>query len=1432
MPSKCEKVIDVNVRKSILMRFQKCFLCLNGGHVVRNCKSSYLCRKCGGKHHISLCSKDSANHDSVNTSPDITCTNHVGAANGILLQTAFSEVSNSFSSICHSAKILFDSGSQRSYISDDLRKRLDLKTVRTENLVLKTFGKSENVLKKLDVVRLFIKYGINKRLCIEVLCVPFICDPLTSQNISTATAKFPSLKSLRLADFDSASDFEVDLLIGLDYYHSFFSGKVIKNIGGPTASETVLGWVLSGPVSSDKSETSFSNLCHTSHVLRAAFKPADPSIDDPLRNDLKRFWEIESMSSTQDCVVHQFEKDIRFNGERYVTKLPFRPDHSSLPSNIEISKARLRSLRHRLVRDSLMSEYDKVFKTYEEERIIERVPESELSLDSVHYLPHRGVRREDKETTKLRVVFDASCTSDGPSLNDCLYPGPNLICKIFDILLRFRINPIATLSDIKQAFLNIEIDKEHQDFLRFLWYRDVGNCSEVVVYRFLRLVFGLTSSPFILNATIRHHLEKFKDSDSLFVDKFLQDLYVDDSTSGCNTVDEGKAFYEKSMSIMSSGGFVLRKWVTNSKELQSFFNEKEGKESQIRFQKVLGVEWDLELDEFVFNFSKIIELARSLPTTKRNVLKVAATFFDPLGFISPITARVKSIFQLLCKDKNAWDSEASDEILCVWNNFLADIERFGVLRVERFAFVELNNSFESVSLHGFCDSSLTCYAGVLYLQIRTSFGIRVHFLTSKTKVAPLKQVSIARLELLGCVLLSELVNQVLSALEKRISLKSVKCWSDSQVALCWIRGKTKHWKSWVENRVVKIRKVVDCDNWSYISGEENPADIPTRVCEINDFEKWFKGPSFLFENEFEPKSFDVEAKLKDADVLVESRQKDAVTCAVTTNDDNSRKEIVAQSNIANVIDCTRFGNFNKLLNTTAYVVRFINNLKARISSKEQNHDDCINADERENALKLWIKAEQIELCKQRGASYEKLQSSLKLFKDENGITRLKGRFGSSSLDYDIRHPILIAGDRHFTELLVRDCHNDVMHAGVEATVSRLRRRFWIVKGRQCVKSILRRCVICKRYQGRVMNSPETPNLPNFRISDTYSFCNIGLDYAGPLYVRESAKAVAVKVYILLFTCASSRAVHLELVPDMKSSAFVRAFERLISRKGLPKTVISDNFKTFKSKQVKRFLAQLGVRQNYILPASPWWGGFYERLVRSVKLSLKKTLGRSLLTYEQLETVLCKSEFVINSRPLTYVSSDDLEETLTPFHLLFGRDVSYPSGHDKNHPIFDYSCEELNKRAKYIEQLLRNHWKSFTSLYLNELREQHLHRKPMKNSSRPPVQGDVVLIRDDNPLPRQRWRLGRITQLVVGKDGNVRGVKLTVNSDSDNKSCYRPLQKIIPFEVTPREDTTREVIETVEELNGNAGHNVSDIRPKRRAACEGQLLRRLKEKYVD
>ena len=234
-----------------------------------------------------------------------------------------------------------------------------------------------------------------------------------------------------------------------------------------------------------------------------------------LESVLNKFWSAENKEAKDNCVIHDFEKYIFHNRQRYVTKSPFRPGHEFLPDNFSVCEQRLEKLKNRLTSENLVEKYDEIFKEYEQNNIIEMVPFDEVPKKpgQVYCFSYRPVLKEDKETTKIRAVFDESCASDGPSLNDCLYSGPNLLSKIFDILLRFRFNFTAILADIKKA--NVEISKEHGDFLRFLLYENVNseNDAKLIAYRFLRVVFGVTTSPFLLNGTNRHYLSRYLSCD-------------------------------------------------------------------------------------------------------------------------------------------------------------------------------------------------------------------------------------------------------------------------------------------------------------------------------------------------------------------------------------------------------------------------------------------------------------------------------------------------------------------------------------------------------------------------------------------------------------------------------------------------------------------------------------------------------------------------------------------------------------------------------------------------------------------------------------------------------------------------------------------------------------------------------------------------------
>ena len=355
--------------------------------------------------------------------------------------------------------------------------------------------------------------------------------------------------------------------------------------------------------------------------------------------------------------------------------------------------------------------------------------------------------------------------------------------------------------------------------------------------------------------------------------------------------------------------------------------------------------------------------------------------------------------------------------------------------------------------------------------------------------------------------------------------------------------------------------------------------------------------------------------------------------------------------------------------------------------------------------------------------------------------RSVGRIHNASLPHDAKFPILLPKNSHFTNLIIRASHEKVTHNGVRDTLTELRTQFWVPCGRRAVKSAIAKCARCRRIEGRSFQVPPPPPLPESRVADEFAYSRVGVDFAGPIYVRDiySDKPETHKAYIALFTCATSRGLHLELTPDLTASSFLRAFSRFKARQCNPKLVISDNGKTFTDAKVKAYCLRENFTWKFNVEAAPWWGGFFEQLVRSVKLCLTKSLRNAKLTFEELYTVLVEIEGVLNSRPLTYVF-DEMNEPLTPSQLSIGRRILSTSTDTAQRQVqADFAA--LARRAKFLQQTLNHFWNRWRSEYLTELREHH-RVNVQANSRREIRQGDIVIVQEKKQ-PRQSWRLGKV-----------------------------------------------------------------------------------------
>ena len=1445
--NKCDKVTDKAIRKNILKKEGRCFLCLQKGHVIKDCKMNYSCNKCSKRHHISICEDTPIENPPVldPNAPAFTTNNLCKNSNFVLLKTATTKIVNPNDNSSSPVRVLLDGGSQRSYILNSLKSKLNLPVVRTENLIIEVFmNEGESFVTKVDIVKLkvFCKM-INDYIFIEAISVPNICSPLKNQNISYVHKNYAHLQHLtNLADYSSGdNELSIQVLIGMDYYYSFITDKIIRGAQGePVGISSKLGWILCGEYEIFRLNRSVVNF-NSAHVLRV-------SAERDIRDTLQNFYEIESLGVKEneweetDPFIEKFENNLRFNGKRYVTRLPFKDNNEFLPDNYEHSKQRLLSLKNKLDKDkNLLTDYNNILKDHESEEIIEKVTDIP-SPGKTFYLPHLPVIKPERTTTKMRIVFDASAkTKDNISLNDCLYSGPCLLPLIFDILLRFRTGEVVLVADIKKAFLNIEIDERDRDYLRFLWFDDIFKTDpKIVVYRILRVIFGLTCSPFLLGGTIKCHLWKYvlANIDVDIILNFLKNLYVDDVNSTFDSCESGFNFYLKMKRYMMEAGFELRKWESNDKFLREKIRNSEGVETICSsgdladcigsskklgrvevgngvFRKVLGVSWDPEGDDFVFNFDSVIKLANTLPYTKRNILKIQASFYDPLGQLSPITLQSKLLFKLICIDKSDWDTLINSDFSKKFKNFIDSLIKMKAIRIPRYICVFPKNEILSIELHGFADSSLNAFAAVIYLRVITRSETSVKLICSKSKVSPMKKLTIPRLELLSCVLLSKLVNSTTNALKDEFVIDCIYCWSDSQIALHWIKNIKKEWKLWVNNRVMKIRSLTKPDYWKYVSSKDNPADLATREIlpsVIVNNNLWWSGPQFLNSlSEDWPE-----------DIFLENvNEEEKISSNKVHNLLNTSESFI---NFSSIVDIEKFSSLKKLLMVTKYVLLFIDKLKKSISKPS-----LFNCDSLSDVENLLLKDVQRDIISHK--NYNQWKISLNLFTDSDGVIRSKSRLSNGKLiDDNVMKPILLLPTSYFTKLVVWRAHEEVLHAGTDITLNRIRNKYWILSGRQTVRKLIKPCVICKRFQGKPPLPPPSPALPDYRVCSEYPFQSTGFDFAGPLLVRDiySRDNDMFKCYILVLTCATTRGVHLELCSDMSASTFINGFKRFIHRKGIPSRVVSDNFQTFKSTEITTFFKHFEITWEPILELSPWWGGFYERLNRIIKSSLRKVIGNAKLKFDELNTLLIEVESMLNSRPLTYLSEENYDVAITPYHMMFGRNILNNCYVNKDLNV-DITKKDVNNRVKYMEVVLQHFWNRFYVEYTTALRERTLYNKTKTSDQCLLSENDVVLIKEDKMVPRTQWKKGKIEKLLYGKDGHVRGARLKLYNSKRNNFTFvnRPIQKVIPLEIYKNKPVVNNYEKHIEVETENSQPEVV-TKSRREAAKTGELKRKLNE----
>ena len=836
----CQNVKDFSERKNIVKKYGRCFICLAKGHLSFKCRRNMSCSICKGRHHSALCEQGNANSTAckdVGKANTNTCVESVECGGRVALQTAQGYVNGTRNV---KVRVLFDGGSHRSFVTSNVVNKAGIFPSRKENLRICRFGETNVDVSAKDIVQINLS-SVDKKYNIPFeACVVDSISQLENQHLEIVKKDFVHLKDIWFSDVDPKEEqLSIQILIGADYMWRFMEDETRKgDVNEPVAVRTKLGWVLSGPVKGEIVDvTSVSNV----NINFISDKETNVLNDKAsLQDQIHKLWDLDSVGVRPTTDVHEDIVDkIEFTGERYSTKLPWKEAHKPLPTNYGVSVARLKGQLSKLKKSpEVLQEYDNIIKDQLERGIVEKV----VGLDNssnVHYLPHHAVIREEAETTKLRIVYDASCREkhNGTSLNDCLHVGPSLNPLLFDLLVSWRHHQIALVADIEKAFLNIEVHPDDRNCLRFLWVNDVSSQSpSIETYRFNRVVFGVNSSPFLLNAVLRHHIDKYAEVDPQFVSHVRNEFYVDDLASGAKNVTAAVELYYKVKNRMAEGGFHLRKWKTNEPEVAKVIESESIQEMNFKTKecdnsyaktilnegkdidsscKVLGIHWNQREDTLQFEFSKIASELLGKKVTKRGILSFLAKTFDPLGVLSPILINGKFLFQELCVENIGWDDELPPDKLERWNNWLSSLINVGSIVIPRCLYGKNAGEILHCSLHGFADASLKGYCATVYFVYETKEGVFSQLVCSKTRVAPLKALSIPRLELMSARILATLMKTVSSALSSYCSIEERYLWLDSKTALFWINNRNE-WKQFVQYRVYEILRLSSSETLSRV----------------------------------------------------------------------------------------------------------------------------------------------------------------------------------------------------------------------------------------------------------------------------------------------------------------------------------------------------------------------------------------------------------------------------------------------------------------------------------------------------------------------------------------------------------------------------------------------------------------------------------------
>ena len=1143
-------------------------------------------------------------------------------------------------------------------------------------------------------------------------------------------------------------------------------------------------------------------------ILKAKIDILDSEALNYLNVD-DRQYDCSVSEANQKMIEFVLNNTVREESGRLRMPLMWKTSNSHLlGQNLNLSKSILKTNLNKLRKNpEHLKLADNVFKEQLELGIIEKIPNMNQFLTEhpeSSFLAHMCVFKLDRATTKCRVVYLSNlCEKDASkpltvSHNQAIESGPNLNQKLTTSLTHLRFGSKLCCFDIRKAFNNINLSDADANRLLFLWFRNVeGGDFTIEAYRHLRLNFGLRCSPTLLLLALYKILilDSIKDDFELRERKKLifQLSYMDNCAISGETEEDILDSFNSIFGIFNPYKFEIQQYITNDSHLRDKIREIE-EISEDPKVKLLGIQWDTVNDTLS---TKPISLDPGV-TTKRGVLATLASQFDPFNYNCPLLNRSRLFcHSLQCQKDLGWDDCLSNDQISEWKTIAKQANDNPTFEVPR----NVGKRVDQYKIVAFSDSSKALYGCVLYLQ--NLGNLNVSFAVSKNKVINknLSDKSIPSLELLGIYLAAKTSLDLYKELGGPlnvcpIKINEIEIYSDSLVAISWINSyvnkfdKMNKISVFVKNQLLNIVRV--CEEFpitfSFISGEENPADFTTRCTSYKILSRtnYFSGPEFL-------KNCSEANSRKDIiRVQVPNPCTSSVGCVALSpvcDIKNENSELIKFEN---------YSSFNKIVNIMANVYKFIHKLRAGSNRIILN---CSN-DHFKNSFKFILMQDQ-KNCFNDILDYFRFKNvpdrdipelvlQLNLFVDDDGLLRVKAKCEKLlQTKFNREFPVLLSNTSRLTELLIMDLHKKLSHASKFTLLNELKKKFWLPKCFSTVNKILKNCVICKRLNERSIklnqNSYRLERLDPVNIP----FCQIYVDYIGPFFVYENKEKI--KKWLLCLTCMWSRSINLKICDSLSVDDFLRALQIHSFEFGLPQYFFSDlgtqlvaggniikNF--LNDPETDSYFSKTGIKpinfEHYYKGHSEL-GSLVESCVKIVKKLIFGSIKKNVLNVKDFNFLISKVVYLANHRPVAFKdsltgSSIECPDPITPDLLIRGYSIDainvipnlqqVPVDEDW---VNQESTERIKNSYHKLNKVRADLIKNYNEEFLNNLIDQSVSKK----SGYKPVLhkrikcGDIVLLKEEL-LKSSQYPMGIIKDVTVNSLGEVTGAKILKGSTKE------------------------------------------------------------------